>query len=308
MKKTKSKQALSKLKRREHWIAMGFILPKYVGFILFVFLPVLFSVLYSFTDYNAAYETEPYITRIGDLWCGFDCYKKLFTHSMYSREFANAVKNNIVMLLSVPLGILCGVVIAAILSRPFIKGSGVFRLLIYMPVVASAVAMNVIWRYMFDNQYGLINKVLGIELLWLTDEWLVKAAIIIKNVWGGIGRTMILSLAAMLAVDDSYYEAAKLDGAGELVKFFRITFPLITPTLFYLLITGVINNLQMYTDSLIFASGASGARTVVYFIWQYGITKSLYGLAAAASTLLTVTIMIITVVQFRVSNRWVFEG
>ncbi|MGN1053443.1 MAG: carbohydrate ABC transporter permease [Candidatus Scatosoma sp.] len=308
MKTIRKKQALSKLKRREHFIATCFIIPKYAGFVLFVFLPVLFSVLYSFTDYNAAYETEPYITRIGDLWCGFDCYKKLFVHTMYSREFKNALTNNLFMLLSVPLGIFCGLMIAAILSRPSVKGAGVFRLLIYMPVVASAVAMNVVWRYMFDNQYGLINKFLGTELLWLTDEWLVKTAIVIKNVWGGIGRTMILSLAAMLAVDNSYYEAAKLDGAGEFVKFFRITFPLITPTLFYLLITGVINNLQMYTDALIFASGASGARTIVYFIWQYGITKSLYGLAAAASTLLTAGIMIITVIQFRISNRWVFEG
>ncbi|MBQ8885272.1 MAG: sugar ABC transporter permease [Clostridia bacterium] len=307
MEKSIKKQKLSPLKRREHLIAMGFISFKYVGFILFVFLPVLFSILYSFANYNAAYETEPFLSIFADRFSGFETYKMLF-NSRYADEFKQAILNNLFLLLSVPMGILLGILIAAILSRPNIKGSNTFRLLIYMPVVASAVAMNVIWRYMFDNQYGLINKVLGVELLWLSDDTLVKIAIVIKNSWGAIGRTMILCLAAMYAVDDSYYEAARLDGAGEMIKFFKITLPLITPTLFYLFITGVINNLQIYTDSLIFASGDKGARTVVYFIWQYGIRNSLYGFAAAASTLLTITIMAITIVQFRFSNRWVFEG
>lgn len=300
-------KGLSKLKKREHRYAMLFISFKYVGFILFVFLPVLVSLLYSFTDYNAARETAPYLTRIADLWCGLDCYKQLFTHFMYKEYFLRSIVNNLFMMLSVPFGIVCGLLVAAILARPIIKGAGTFRLLIYMPVVAGAVAMNIIWRYMFDNQYGLVNKIFGTQLMWLTDDVLVKVAIIIKNIWGSIGRTMIMCLAAMSAVDGNYYEAARLDGASEPAKFFFITLPLITPTIFYLLITGVINNLQMYTDALIFASGAPGAQTVVYFIWTFGIKRSMYGIAAAASTLLTATIMLITIIQFRVSNRWVFE-
>ena len=303
-----NKAPLSSLKKKENRIALGFISVKYVGETIFVFVPVLFSILYSFTDYNAARETEPFFSRIGDIWIWFGNYKQLFTHFMYSEYFLRSVGNNLFMLLSVPLGIIAGLLVAAILSRPAICFSGAFRMLIYMPVVAGAVAMNIIWRYMFDNQYGLINQIFGTQLMWLTDDWLVKTAIVIKNVWGGIGRTMILCLAAMFAVDNNYYEAAKLDGAGEVRRFFAITFPIITPTIFYLLITGVIANLQMYTDSLIFASGDPGAQTVVYFIWTFGIKRSMYGLAAAASTLLTVTIMLITIVQFRVSNRWVFEG
>ena len=297
-----------RLKRKEGRIALAIISVKYVGEIVFVFVPVLFSILYSFTDYNAARETAPFFSRIGDIWIGFGNYKNLFTHFMYSEYFLRSVCNNLFMLLSVPLGIAAGLLVAAILSQPDIRFAGVFRMLIYMPVVAGAVAMNIIWRYMFDNQYGLINSLLGTQWMWLTDDWLVKTAIVIKNVWGGVGRTMILCLAAMLAVDGNYYEAAKLDGAGATRRFFAITLPIITPTVFYLLITGVIGNLQMYTDSLIFASGDPGAQTVVYFIWTFGIRRSMYGLAAAASTLLTITIMVITVVQFRISDRWVFEG
>ncbi len=302
------KQKISPLKMREHWTAMAFISLKYIGFLTFVFAPVVVSLLYSFTNYNPAYETEPYFSRIGDLWCWFDCYKKLFTDIMYGEYFVRAIGNNVFMLLSVPFGIAIGVVIAAILSRPAIKLGGLFRLLIYMPVVAGAVAMNYIWRYIFDNQFGLINQLFGVEIMWLTDATLMKIAIVIKNTWGAIGKSMILGLAAMLAIDGSYYEAAVIDGASELKKFFSITLPLITPTLFYLLITGVIANLQMYMDALIFAKGNTGAQTVVYFIWEIGIKQSNYGIAAAASTLLTITIMIITIIQFRFSAKWVFEG
>lgn len=303
---TKENTNRSTLKRREHWTAMAFISFKYVGFILFVFLPVIVSILYSFCNYNGAIETEPFFSRIGALWSGFDSYKELFT--TYSIHFKRAVLNNIIFLISVPLGIIVGLVIAGILSRPFIKGSNVFRLLIYMPVVASAVAMNIIWRYIFDNESGIINKVFGTELMWLTDGNLLRTAIIIKTVWGSIGKTMMLLLAAMLAIDSSYYEAATVDGAGEFKKFIKITFPLITPTVFYLLTTGVIGNLQMYTDSLIFANGNHQARTIVYFIWNYGIKSSLYGIAGAASTLLSLAILILTVVQFKISNSWVYEG
>ena len=213
----RNKAPLSSLKKKENRIALGFISVKYVGETIFVFVPVLFSILYSFTDYNAARETEPFFSRIGDIWIWFGNYKQLFTHFMYSEYFLRSVGNNLFMLLSVPLGIIAGLLVAAILSRPAIRFSGAFRMLIYMPVVAGAVAMNIIWRYMFDNQYGLINQIFGTQLMWLTDDWLVKTAIIIKNVWGGIGRTMILCLAAMFAVDNNYYEAAKLDGEDGII-------------------------------------------------------------------------------------------
>lgn len=303
---TKDNINKSTLKRREHWTAMAFISFKYVGFILFVLLPVIVSILYSFCNYNAAIETEPFFSRMGALWSGFDTYKQLFT--TYGVHFKRAILNNVIFLISVPFGILLGLIIAGILSRPFIKGSNVFRLLIYMPVVASAVAMNIIWRYIFDNEYGIVNSLLGTHLMWLTDGNLLRTAIIIKTVWGSIGKTMMLLLAAMLAIDSSYYEAATVDGAGELTKFIKITIPLITPTVFYLLTTGVIGNLQMYTDSLIFARGNHQARTVVYFIWEYGIRNSLYGIAGAASTLLTLAILILTVIQFKISDSWVYEG
>ena len=122
-----------------------------------------------------------------------------------------------------------------------------------------------------------------------------------------MGGTMILCLAGMLAIPASYYEAADIDGASAARKFFKITLPLITPTMFYMLITGVIGGLQSYADAQVFAAGAPGAQTIVYFIWQYGINTGKQGLASAASLILAAFIMLITFVQFKISDKWVYE-
>ena len=149
--------------------------------------------------------------------------------------------------------------------------------------------------------YGLINSILGTNIPWLgsSNEWLIKIAIIIKNIWSSIGGTMLLYLAGLNAIPDSYYEAAEIDGASPLKQFFTITIPLVKPTTFYLIITGIIGGLQSYADAQVFAQGLEGARTIVYYIWQYGIDKSKYGLASAASTLLGAVIMVITFIQFK---------
>ena len=110
---------------------------------------------------------------------------------------------------------------------------------------------------------------------------------------------MLLYLAGLNSIPDSYYEAAKIDGASPLKQFFTITVPLVKPTSFYLIITGIIGGLQSYTDAQVFANGHQGARTIVYYIWYYGIDKSKYGLASAASTFLGIVIMIITFIQFK---------
>ena len=188
-----------------------------------------------------------------------------------------------------------------------VYGSKIIRMLIYVPVVSSAVAMAIIWQYIFDNEYGIINQILGVNIPWMTNGGWLKVAIIIKTVWGNLGRTMILCIAGLMAVSKGYYEAAEIDGANRFTQFFKISIPLISPTLFYLLCTGVIGNLQSYVDSEVFANKHSGGQTIVYFIWEYGIRKGLYGLASAASFVLSISIMIITFAQFKISEKWVYS-
>lgn len=302
------KKKKSALKRRERLTALAFISVKYVGLFIFTFLPLICAILYSFTDYYATFETQSFFSRIGALWCGFDNYVKLFTHLTYSTYFKNAILNNLIFMISVPLGILLGLVIAVILSKEdVIKGSRAFRILIYIPVVSSAVAMNIIWRYIFDNQYGIINQLFHVNIMWLTERKWLRLAIIIKSAWGSIGRTMILCLAALTNVGRDYYEAAELDGAGEFTKFVHISVPLISPTIFYLFCTGFIGNLQSYTDAQVFAQGHPGAQTIVYYIWNFGINQSRYGIASAASIILTIGIMTLTIIQFKMQDKWVYS-
>ena len=294
-----TRQKASKLTRRENIIAFLFILPPIIGFCIFTIGAMAFSFIYSFQKYN--------ILTGESTWLGWQNYKDLFTHILYSKSFYTSIVNTLVLLLSIPLSMILGLCLAGLLRMGDIKGAKVFQVLYYLPAVSSAVAMNIVWRYIFNNEFGIINLIIGKKIPWLSDDTLIKVAIIIKNSLNGMGTAMILYLAGMLSVPKDYYEASELDGAGKVKQFFSITLPLITPMTFYLLITGLIGGLQSYADSQIFGAGVQGSQTIVYFIWARGINQSRYGLASAASVLLAVVIMIVTLIQFKLSDKWVYE-
>lgn len=294
-----AREKVSKLTRKENIAAFLFILPPIIGFCIFTIGAMIFSFVYSFQDFNILTGESSSV--------GFKNYVDLFTHQLYSKSFFNSIWNTIVLLLSVPFSMILGLILAGLLRMGEVKGSKVFQVLYYLPAVSSAVAMNIVWRYIFNNEFGVLNLLLGQKIPWLSDDNLIKAAIIIKNSLNGMGGAMILYLAGMLNVPKDYYEASELDGAGKVRQFVSITLPLITPITFYLLITGLIGGLQSYADSQVFGAGVQGSQTIVYFIWARGIDQSRYGLASAASILLAVVIMIITLVQFKLSNKWVYE-
>ncbi len=289
----------SKMTRRENLIAFLFILPPIVGFCIFTVGAMVFSFIYSFQDYNLFTGTSQ--------WLGLQNYTDLFTHILYSKSFIRSIGNTLILMLSIPFSMLLGLFLAGLLRMGRIKGAKVFQVLYYLPAVSSAVALNIVWRYIFNNEFGIVNLVLGKKIAWLSDDTLIKVAIIIKNSLNGMGTSMILYLAGMFNIPRDYYEAADLDGASKLRQFFTITLPLITPMTFYLLITGLIGGFQSYADAQIFGNGVLGSQTIVYFVWARGINESRYGLAAAASILLSIVIMLITLVQFKVSNKWVYE-
>lgn len=293
-----------KYRTEESLIGFFFILMPLIGFMIFTAISMGASIYYSFTNFNPVSGTEDFV------W--FRNYERVFTDS----GFWDCCLNTILLMISIPIGMFIGLLLASYLKQ-ISKGSKALRLIYYLPAVSSAVAINIIWQYLFQMDYGLINNLLDstlgafiraffdasykINIPWLgtSNPWLIRIAIIIKNSWGAIGGTMLLYLAGLNGISDSYYEAASVDGATTVQKFFKITVPLIKPTTFYLIITGVIGGLQSYTDSQVFANGNPAARTIVYYIWQYGIGTSDYGLACAVSTILCVVIMIVTFIQFK---------
>ncbi len=299
MQAVEHKKPASRLTKRENIVAFAFIVPALVGFCIFTIGAMIFSLIYSFQNYNILTQESEFI--------GLKNYIDLFTHPLYAPSFLNSIGNTVVLLLSVPFSMILGLLLAALLRTANIKGSKVFQVLYYLPAVSSAVAMNIVYRYIFNNEFGIINQLLGVKIPWLSDDWLIKVAIIIKNSLNGMGTSMILYLAGMLNVPKDYYEASELDGASKVRQFFSITLPILTPITFYLIITGLIGGLQSYADSQVFGAGVQGSQTVVYFIWARGIDQSRYGLASAASILLSIVIMIITLIQFKLSNKWVYE-
>lgn len=287
----------TKKNTKENLTGYLFILVPVIGFLVFTALSMGVSIYFSFTDF------DPVIGEGEILDPFYQNYVKLFE----KQEFLDACINTLILLISIPIGMFIGLLLASYLKN-ISHGSKALRLIYYLPAVSSAVAINVIWRYIFDIDNGILNTLLGIDVAWLgaadptniwaPNNWLIKFAIIIKNIWGAIGGTMLLYLAGLNSIPDSYYEAAKIDGASPLKQFFTITMPLVKPTSFYLIITGIIGGLQSYADAQVFAEGHYGAKTIVYLIWEY-MRNDKYGLAAAASTLLGLVIMIVTFIQFK---------
>lgn len=287
------KEKLSKSAKKEERTAYLFILIPLLGFLIFTLISSGFSIYQSFTDYNPIRDTGK--------WVGFKNYIALFQN----KDYLNAVANTVVLLLSIPLGITAGLLLAVYLKR-LAHGSKILSLLFYLPAITSAVSICVVWQYMFNYQYGLINSIFNIHLNWFdnNDFFLIKIAIFIKGVWGGMGATMILYAAGLNNVPNEYYECSEIDGASKWQQFVHITVPMVSPTTFYLLVTQLISHLQAYADAAIFTKGTKPAQTIIYYIWTYGIEDGRYGMASAAAVSLAIVIVIVTVIQFKRSKMF----
>lgn len=305
-----------KFNRKENTVAFLFILIPLIGFCMFTIISMVASVLYSFTDLNPIKHGEPILKIFKDIVIQkserkphgiWQNYFDLFTNPLLKDRFLRAITNTLVLMLSVPTSMILGLILAVLLSTKGIKGTKLMRMLYYLPAVSSAVAMNFLWRYVFNSETGIAAMISFTKnIQWLSDNTAIKAAIIIKNSWGGMGGNMLLYLAGILSISRDYYEAADIDGASAVRQFFAITLPMLSPVTFYMLIMGVIGGLQSFVDADVFANGDDGAQTIVYFIWQR-MGENRYGSASAASILLASVIMVVTSIQFRLSNSWVYE-
>lgn len=282
-----------KLNKRE-WIASYlFILPICLQFLIFTLVPVIMTIVYSYTDYNVIAS----IGGAGFEFIGFDNFKYLFGDP----HFTSALGNTFFLLLSLPVSVIFSYLLAAALNRN-LPGRVVYRIIYYLPAVSSALAVGIVWKWFFNGEYGVINQLFGTHVQWLADPSVVKLSLIIKNVWGGMGGTMLLLLAGMQNLNKTYYEAAELDGAGPLVRTFRITLPMLAPVLFYVFITGVIGGMNAFADNYIMVGANDASRTVVFYMWEYLKTGD-YGIVSAAALFLGIIVFLITLVQFKISRK-----
>lgn len=285
-----AKPKRKRLARHEERTAYLFIAIPMIGFLIFTLASFAYGFYQSFTDFNPV--------RLETRWVWF----KNYTDLINDENFRTAIVNTVVLMAGIPIGISIGLMLAIYLKN-LAKGSVILSLFYYLPAITSAIAVNIVWRYIFNAEYGFINQFFGLDIDWIgTDFWFIKIALWVKGVWSAIGATMILYLAGLNNIPKEYYEASSLDGANKFQQFLHITIPLLNPTTFYLVVTAMIGGLQSFAEAEIFANGQKGARTIVWYIWNRGIYQGKYGLASAASVMLAAVIIVVTVIQFKRSK------
>lgn len=282
------------------WWALLFIGPTALGLLAFYLWPTVRTLILSFT------RSGPFG---GSEFVGFDNYTALFEDP----ELIGALRNTAVYTVIVLVGIPLAVGIAALLNTANLRGRGVYRTLYFIPVVTMPAAIALVWRMIYNGDYGVLNEVLGVFGLqgksWLTDPNTALVAIAMVGIWAGLGTSIVIFLAGLQGIPDTIMEAADLDGAGPVRKFFSITIPLLSPSIFFVSVISVIGALQVF-DLIYMMLGRNNpampnTRTIVYLFYQAGFLDNERGYAAAIAFLLLLIILVLTVAQFRLQKKWV---
>lgn len=284
-----------------------FAAPLVIGFLIFQLYPMVSSIGISLTDWDLIGSAE---------WVGLDNYIEALTGD---RLVWIAFGNTVYLMIGIPIGMAISLGLALAMNQK-IRGISFFRTIYFLPVVSSVVAMSVLWRWIFNPDFGLFNAILGVfgidGPLWLGSRDWSKPALIIMGIWGGLGFNMLLYLAALQGVPGELKEAAAIDGANAWQKFRYITFPFVTPTTFFILVTSIIGTLQVFAQIHLMTRAAGptsigggpqwSTLTTVYYLWLNGFQYYKMGYAAAIGWLLGIVMFILTALQFWFSRRWVF--
>ncbi len=288
-------------KEKSNWF-WGYlmILPTVGGLAVFYIWAFLKNLYYSFTDLGSFGNYK---------WIGLANYKRLLSDPTIPKALSNTFKYT---LISVPLSIGIAIFIAVLLNSK-IKGLTVYRTLYFLPAVTMPAAIAMMWKWLYNGQYGLINQVLvklGLEgHAWIADPKYAMGALIIVGIWSSLGMNIIYFLAGLQGIPKMYYEAADIDGAGPIRKFFSITLPLLSPTVFFVLIMSLIGALQMFDLIFLMISKSSMAidstMSIVYVFYQNAFEFLDKGYASAISILLFIIVLIITAIQLKLQKKWV---
>lgn len=293
-----TRQRASSARRREALEGFLCIAPWLLGFILFTAGPMLASVWLSLTDYEILRPIS---------FIGLQNFTKAVNDPLFSKSLWNTA---VYTALYVPLHLITAL-LAALLLNTKARGIKTYRVIFYIPSIMPAVATAFLWMWIFNPNYGLANGLLDLVGLppqkWLFDETLAKPSFVLMALWG-LGSAMIVFLAGLQGVDPVLYEAADIDGANSWVKFWRITLPMLTPVLFFNLIIGIIGSFQVFTTAYIATNGGPNNATLFYvlYIYNQGWKFAKMGYASALAWVLFVIVLLLTLVQFKMANRWVY--
>ena len=287
------------MKRREARNFYLYTAPWLIGFFVLTLYPIVYSFYLMFTDMN--------LTGVGK-FIGLENLKYAFTDDpLFIKAFINTRKY---VVMFVPSSIILAFFVALLLSKK-VKGLGFFRTAFYIPYITSGVAVTILWGWIYQKDYGIINYVLslfGIKgVNWLGDKNIAMISIVILSLWT-IGNNIIIMLAGIQDIPQSYYESAQIDGAGAIRQIFSITLPLCTPTIYFNLIVTIIAAFQVFQQPLILTNGGplNSTYTAAIHMYNNGFLYGKMGYASMMAWSLFVVIMVITLVVISTSKYWVF--
>lgn len=289
-----------RLRKVETFWGYLFILPALLIIAGFHLLPAAASFVISLTDWNG-------LTSLA--WTGLSNYVQLLRDEDFIQ---GCIHTLIFTIFAVPISTVIALGLAVLLNGQLL-GKTLYRTAIFVPVVTMTVAVGIIWRWLYHSEYGPINTILRFMHLpepnWLTDAKFVLPSIIIVSIWSTIGTQMILLLAGLQGIGKHYYEAAEIDGAGLLYQFKHITLPLLSSTLFFVIITALIGAFQLFDLVLVMTNGNSlmvnAGRSIVYTIYEQGFVLFNMGYASAQAVIYFLFILLMTILQFKLQSKWV---
>lgn len=291
---------------REASTGYALILPWLIGLVIWTVGPFIASLYLSFTEYAPIQRGMP-------TWIGLDNYVEMFTDD---RRFWRVMRFTIgYSLINVPLGLI-GALLTATLLNQDVKGVGIWRTLYYLPAVLPAAATALLFRWMLASN-GLLNELLSpiYNLIdverpsWFTDPDMVLPAYIIMGLWGVFGANTVILLAGLKNIPKDLYDAAKIDGAGRWSTYRNVTIPMLSGTLFYVLIIGIIGSLQTFTQAFFIQHTARAGTFMNVYIYQEAFERNSMGYASALGWIMLIIILLFTLLVFKSSSAWVYyEG
>lgn len=297
MEKKKKKQKGMSLTLRQNLVGYSFILPNFIGFFIFIFIPVMFSLALSFSRWDGFTEIE---------FAGIQNFIDIFKDSVFRDAIWQTAYFSIFTVL---FSMVASLGLALLLNQK-IKARGFFRSALFFPYVASVVAVSVVFNAMLQPEYGPVNeflKFLGISNPpgWLASTTWVIPGLIIVNVWRNMGYFMIIYLAGLQGIDQSLYEAAELDGAKGWTRFWKITWPLLSPSTFFVVMMLVINSFKVFDLVWLMTNGGPGTASTMIsqYIYNQAFISWDYGKSSAAAMILFLIVALLTVFQFKAEKK-----
>ncbi|AOZ94353.1 carbohydrate ABC transporter permease [Paenibacillus crassostreae] len=289
------------LQRGETLAGFLFVSPMLIGVSVLVLLPIIATIILGFADWNFVQGWD------GMKWVGIENFKKLLNDPL----FIKSVRNTLLFLLTVPIYMIISMLLAILIDK-HVYFKSYFKVAYFMPYISMVVAVGVVWQVLFQPSYGPINEILksiGIANppKWIADPNFALISIMMISIWISIGFNLIIYIAGLQSIPKDLYEAAEIDGASGWTKFTRITFPLLSPTSFFLMVTGIISTFKVFDLIAVMTQGGPiGSTTMmVWYLYDTAFVNLKIGYASSIASVLFGFVMLITLFQWLAQKKWV---